>query len=121
MQKTFKEHIDACGVSAFARLLGVSDNYLFKVRSGSRPLSDHLLAHGWRKLGAALDLEGSIRERSIRHGNTNISDDLVEAEIALVVILAHRYAVEEGAACSGLSITLAGVVRDMMGVDRVKG
>jgi hypothetical protein len=119
MSKTFIEHVETRGAVGMAPLLGVSANYLFKVKSGARPLTDELLAHAWRRLGKSLDVEGSIRQRS---GCRTLEDEVVEAQVAHVVILAHRYAVEAGepVACQ-LSTTLLDVVRDMAGVQNGQG
>lgn len=117
MAKTFQEYLRDHTIKSLAADLGVTQSYLFKVKQGARPLTDHLLAHAWRKYGQRLDLEGSLRLR-----NTKLREDRVDAEIALVVMLAHTYKVNEGdESANAMSITLASVVRDMMGVDRVKG
>jgi len=115
LSETFTDKLRSIGAKQAAQDLNVTPNYIYKVLSKARPITDHLLAHAWRVYGRSLDLEGSIRQR-----NPKLREDRIDAEIALIVMLAHRYAVEEGSINqSALSITLERVVRDMMGVDSV--
>lgn len=115
MTETFIAKLERLGAKQSAEDLKVSQNYVYKIMSKARPITDHLLAHAWRVYGRTLDLEGSIRQR-----RPDLREDRVDAEIALIVMLAHRYAVEEGSMNeTALSITLERVVRDMMGVDSV--
>ncbi len=115
---TLSEWIEALGASVLADNLGVSANYLRKICSGARPITDHMLAHAWRRLRGGLDLEGTIRQR-----RPGLCGDRVTAEIAVVVTLAHRYSLAEDARPPGadspstraLSATLLAVVRDTMG------